>query len=261
MTLGIGSYTFGWAIGAPGHAPADPLGENGLLDKARDSGVKLVQIGDNLPLHTFATDRLDQLARRAAQEGIELQVGARRLTLERVQEYSAITRRLGGKLLRFIIDDSDYHPSPDEIAGVLRDSSNALEGLTLAIENHDRFPAAALRQFIEQAGDEKIGICLDTANSLGAGEGLGEVVPTLAPVTVNLHLKDFRIRRVQHLMGFEIAGCPAGQGMMRVPWLLDQFRPFDRCRSAILEQWTPPEPNLAEPFGRKQPGRQKACLT
>ena len=53
MILGLSSYTFGWAVGVPGHAPARPLDENGLLDQCREHGIKLLQIGDNLPLHTF----------------------------------------------------------------------------------------------------------------------------------------------------------------------------------------------------------------
>src|SRR4051794_12595286 len=109
MILGLSSYTFGWAVGVPGHAPAQPLDEHGLLDRCREHGIKLLQIGDNLPLHTFDDTRLDRLAARAASEGVQLEVGARRLTLERVAEYAAIARRLDAKLIRFVIDDAEYH--------------------------------------------------------------------------------------------------------------------------------------------------------
>ena len=33
MRLGISSYTFGWAVGAAGQAPARPLDEAGLREK------------------------------------------------------------------------------------------------------------------------------------------------------------------------------------------------------------------------------------
>ena len=98
MKLGLSSYTFGWAVGVRGHEPARPLDEHGLLDRCRERGVKLLQIGDNLPLHLFDEARLERLAMRAAQEGVQLEVGARRLTLERVDQYAAIARRLGAKL-------------------------------------------------------------------------------------------------------------------------------------------------------------------
>ena len=251
MRLGISSYTFGWAVGVRGHAPANPLNELGLLSKAREAGVRIVQIGDNLPLHTFAKERLDALARGARSEGIEIQVGARRLTVDQVEAYAEIARRLDTKLVRFVIDDADYHPAPAEVIEVLRKSAPSLIGLTLGIENHDRFPAKVLRDAIEAAGQENIGVCLDTANSLGAGEGLDTILPILAPLTVNLHLKDFRVDRLEHLMGFTVTGTPAGQGLMNAPALIAALEPFGRCDSAVLEQWTPPAEKLTETIARE----------
>lgn len=116
MILGLSSYTFGWAVGVPGYAPTRPLDEHGLLGRCREHGVKLLQIGDNLPLHTFDEARLDLLARRAASEGVRLEIGARCLTLGNVQAYAAIARRLGAKLIRFVIDDAEYHPTPEAVS-------------------------------------------------------------------------------------------------------------------------------------------------
>jgi hypothetical protein len=76
---------------------------------------------------------------------------------------------------------------------------------------------------------------------MGAGEGLEQIVEILAPYTVNLHIKDFGIRRLSHLMGFQIDGRPAGKGMLNIPWLLEKITPFNKCRTAILEQWVVPE--------------------
>jgi len=244
MKLGISSYTYSWAVGVPGHPPARPLDENGLFDKAREHDVTLLQIGDNLPLHTFDPARLDRLARRAAHEGILLEIGARRLTLDSAAEYIAIARRVGAKLIRFVIDDADYHPVPAAVTSVLREVAPLLRGLTLGIENHDRFPAGALRAMIEAAGSEHVGVCLDTANSLGAGEGIEAIAPVLAPITVNLHIKDFWIERVPHLMGFSVTGRPAGGGLLNLPRLLEQLALHGRCRTAVLETWPPPEANL-----------------
>jgi sugar phosphate isomerase/epimerase len=251
MQLGISSYTFGWAVGVRGHEPAPPLDEHGLLDKCHAHGVKLLQIGDNLPLHTFDATRMDRFASRAAREGVQLEVGARGLTAERVVEYAAIARRVDAKLIRFVIDDADYHPKPEAVTEILRESATWLDGLTLGIENHDRFPAATLRRMIEATGDNRIGVCLDTANSLGAGEGLDAVLAILGPLAVNLHVKDFHIERVPHLMGFSVSGRPAGSGFLDVPDLLQRLAPFDRCRTAILELWTPPEPDLEQTIAKE----------
>jgi len=244
MKLGISSYTYSWAVGVPGHKPAIPLDEYGLLDKAHEHGVAVLQIGDNLPLHTFDSARLDRLAQRAAHEGVRLEVGARRLTPERVTEYATIARSVGAKLMRFVIDDADYHPAAPDVTKVLREAAPLLHGLTLGIENHDRFPAATLRSLIEATGSDNIGICLDTANSLGAGEGIEAVAAVLAPITVNLHIKDYWIERVPHLMGFSVTGRPAGGGMLNLPRLLEQLASHRRCQTTVLETWPPPEATL-----------------
>jgi sugar phosphate isomerase/epimerase len=251
MELGISSYIYGWAIGVPGHEPARPMNEQDLLDRCREHGVKLLQIGDNLPLHTFDDARFVRLAERAAAEGVQLEVGARRLTLDNVEAYAVIARRLGAKLIRFVIDDVGYHPAPEAVSIVLRQCAPVLHGLTLGIENHDRFPAAQLREIIESAGSDRIGVCLDTANSLGAGEGLDTVIRELGSLTVNLHIKDFQIARVPHLMGFTVEGRPAGNGQLNLPRLLEQLAPFHRCRTAVLELWTPPEPDLARTVAKE----------
>ena len=248
MTLGIGSYTFGWAVGGE---PPWAMDENGLLDTARDQGVRLVQIGDNIPLARFDDARLDHLGARAAREGVTLEVGARGLTPANLETHIRIARRLRAPLLRFVIDAADYRPLPEQVTAMLREAVSELgDGPTVAIENHDRLMARMLRAIIEEVGDERVGICLDTANSYGAGEGWREVSDTLAPYTVGLHVKDFTVERLPHQMGFTLTGRPAGEGLLDLPWLLGRLAPYGRCRSAVLELWTPaeesPERTLAQ---------------
>ena len=251
MKLGLSSYTFGWAVGVRGHEPARPLDEDGLLENCRKHGVALLQIGDNLPLHSFDAARLSRFAERAAQDGIDLEIGARGLTSERVAEYADIARRVEAKLIRFVIDDANYRPKPETVVGVLRKTVSQLDGVTLGIENHDRFPAATLRSIIEAVGSNRIGVCLDTANSLGSGEGIESATALLAPFTVNLHIKDFIIERVPHLMGFTISGRPAGEGMLNVPSLLRTLAAHGRCATAVIELWTPPESTIEETIAKE----------
>ncbi|WPP50305.1 hypothetical protein [Catalinimonas niigatensis] len=56
MRLGISSYTYTWAVGVPGHFPAQRLDVFGLIRKASELGLSCVQIADNLPLHTLFAD-------------------------------------------------------------------------------------------------------------------------------------------------------------------------------------------------------------
>ena len=115
----------------------------------------------------------------------------------------------------------------------------------LAIENHDRFSAGTLADIVRTLGTTWVGICLDTVNSFGSKEGPQVVVDTLGPLAINLHIKDFTIRRADHAMGFAIDGTPAGEGMLDVPWLLGELAGHGRDPNGILELWTPPEDTIA----------------
>ena len=45
MKLGIGTYSYMWAIGFDGARPASPMTAMALLEKARELGVRVVQYG------------------------------------------------------------------------------------------------------------------------------------------------------------------------------------------------------------------------
>jgi sugar phosphate isomerase/epimerase len=63
----------------------------------------------------------------------------------------------------------------------------------------------------------------------------------LGEYVVNLHIKDFSIRRQSHNLGFIVEGRPAGKGQLDIPWLLERLRSYGRDFNAILELWPPPE--------------------
>jgi sugar phosphate isomerase/epimerase len=241
MQLGISTYTYTWAIGVPGSMPEQPLSALGLLDKAKALGVHLVQVADNLPLDQLSQAELDAFAQRATDDGINVEVGTRGIHPDHLRTYLGLAQRLGSPILRVVVDTADHHPGDDEIIATIRNFVPELHraGICLAVENHDRFQAHALACILQRIDSPNVGICLDTVNSFGALEGPEVVVETLGPWVVNLHVKDFDIRRASHQMGFAIEGRPAGQGRLDVPWLLEALR--ERTFNAILELWTPPD--------------------
>jgi sugar phosphate isomerase/epimerase len=253
MKLGIGSYAYYWATGAPGYPPASPLTAHDLIDKAAALGVGLVQLDDNLPLHTFSSSEVEALAAHARDRSIELEIGTRGIHPELLRKYMALASSVRSPIVRTLIDTADHHPSPDEVVATLQTIIPDYESaaITLAIENHDRFRVRALAQIIERIGSDYVGVCLDTVNSFGALEGPEVVVEVLGPLCVNLHVKDFRVRRVDHLMGFEVEGTPAGQGMLDIPWLLDSLTKHQHDPNVILELWPPPEPDLAATIAKE----------
>ncbi len=85
-----------------------------------------------------------------------------------------------------------------------------------------------------------MGICLDTANSLGRPETLQTVVENLAEHAVVLHAKDYDIRRIDTRMGFSVVGKPAGDGRVDFDWVLAELRRRGRSGiSVIVEHWPP----------------------
>jgi len=254
MLLGIGSYTCTWAIGVPGRPPRHPLGARDLLARARSLGVRVVQYCDNLPLTALPPRELEGLLEEARAAGIAVEVGTRGLDEADLRANLAIAIRAGAPFVRVVVDGRGREPSPAEAAALLRPLLPEFEaaGVRIAIENHDRFPARALAGLVEELGRHRAGVCLDTVNSLGALEGPEAVVGTLAPYALNLHLKDFAIRRVESAMGFVVEGRPAGAGRLDVPWLLGKIRKAGRDVNAIVELWTPPAATLEETIEREE---------
>lgn len=232
MKLGIGSFSYPWHIY---HQKMDAFG---LLSKAAELGVKVVQICDNLPLIELTPEENNQIAAHAQALGIQIEVGTRGLSAENVKSHLALCAIYRSPILRMVIDTKEFEPDLSEIVAILRPLLGDLEAanVVLAIENHDRFRARDLRWIISSLGSKWVAICLDGANSLGAGEDIYTVLDQLAPHVVNLHLKDFSIRRLPTQLGFVVEGQASGDGMLDLDAMLPRLA---SSISAIIELWVP----------------------
>jgi sugar phosphate isomerase/epimerase len=251
MKLGISTYTYTWSVGVPGSEPEKPWDEIMLVNKAAELEVDCLQIADNLPLHLMDEQRLMTLKQLAGESDINLEVGARSMTPDMLQRYIEIADLLASPILRFVIDGPGFKPSVEEVISIVRASVPELErrGIHLAIENHDRLQAREFLDIVRGSQSEHVGICLDSVNSMGAGEGIETITTILAPHTFNLHIKEFIVERHPHMMGFSIEGRPVGKGQLPLAWMLEQLGP--RCQSAILESWTPPEETIEKTMAKE----------
>lgn len=260
MQAGISTYTYTWAIGVPGSIPEKPMTVFELIETSCALDVKVVQIADNLPLENFSVPELEQIKKFADDRGIRIEVGARWMTFDRLKMYLNIARIMNSSILRFVIDGPGFEPSLDEIHSIIQLIVPELEksNICLVIENHDRLLSREFVEIVQKSGSKYVGICLDTVNSMGAGEGLETVIGLLAPYTMNLHVKEFSIRRVSHKMGFIIEGVPLGKGMLPVAELIQKVS--SHCQSAILEQWTPPEPTIQETIKKESEWAKESII-
>jgi sugar phosphate isomerase/epimerase len=242
--LGIASWAVPWAIGVQGYSrPPQPLGWMGLLETAVEANVSVVQIADNLPLHELPVEELDQLRDASTARRIVLEAGTRGLDPEHLALYIAIAHRIGARILRTVLSGSllgqkQLAAAENAIRQVL--PTLEVEGVTLALENNEAFSAQEFAGIIQRIASPQVGICLDTANSLGRPETLQTVVENLAEHTVVLHAKDYDIRRIDTRMGFSVVGTPVGDGRVDFDYVLSELRRHGRSgMSVIVEHWPP----------------------
>ena len=254
MQLGIGSFTYCWAVGVPGRIPPGPMTAVSLVERARDLGLGLVQLCDNLQLEKLSEQELRKLKEKSEDLGIKIEIGARGIEPEYLLGQLELAVRFNSSILRVVVDSTGHHPSPEEVVQLLGAMVGKFEkaGVVIAIENHDRFTAPVFAQMIEEIGSSHVGICLDTVNSFGALEGPALVADALSRYVVNLHIKDFDIRRADYSLGFVIEGTPAGQGRLDIPRLLEKLDRTGRDFNAILELWTPPEDDIQATIAKEE---------
>lgn len=253
MQLGISSYSYSWAVGVDGYPPEKPMRLLDLIEQTHAFGLSLLQIGDNLPVDELADNELAD-AKRALQEyGITIELGIRGLLDDQLKTYVELCRYFSAGILRVVIDRGDFQPSVDEIVEILKRWAPVLEenGVVLAIENHDRLKVKQFVEVLERTHSDAVGICLDSANSLGALEGLETVLTALVPYTVNLHAKDITIARLPSQLGFQITGTVSGEGMLDMTSLISQVMHNGHDANCILEQWTPFTHTLEETIAKE----------
>ncbi|HVN22217.1 MAG TPA: TIM barrel protein [Dongiaceae bacterium] len=247
MKLGIGTYTYMWSIGFPGASPEKPMLALDLLAKATELGVHVVQYGPNLPLDALSQGELELLVERARTSNIEIEIGTRGLETDHLREQIHLGKRVGACLLRTVPELSGETPPIGQIESALQRILPDLEesGVRLALEN-GKVPAERLAEVLATVDSRWVGVTLDTANSLAIPEGTREVVRHLAKHTFCFHVKDFVVKRVWHMMGFSVEGCPADMGQMELPWILQELRSAGADPNAILELWPPERSHLNE---------------
>jgi sugar phosphate isomerase/epimerase len=242
MEAGFSSYAMGWAV-SPQPDGRRSAGIHEVLERAIALGYRRAQLADNVAPHALDDASKARLRQRARESGVTLEIGARGLTEANLDRHLELAVELDSPFVRFVIDGPAYEPDADTIATLLRGRRSQLEdnSIALVIENHDRFRATEFVHIIETADSTLVGVCLDTANSFGAGEDLYTVISLLGPHTMNVHLKDVRMRRVESQQGFIIEGTPLGEGQLPLRWALEKLAATGRCNSATLEHWVPPE--------------------
>lgn len=139
MRIGLSTYTYPWAVGVPCfEVPRKPLTPAALFEKARDDGIGVVQLCDNIPLHKIDWCELEKVSETAATMGIEIEIGTRGVEPVHLLKYLEIAKLMHSSMLRTMINPVDnVFPAVQEVAGWLKEvmSQFASAGVSIAIEN------------------------------------------------------------------------------------------------------------------------------
>lgn len=244
--IGLSTYALFWQWQDHGPTAAErPLSLPDLIDKTADWGVGRFQICDYPLIETYDDDRLAALLAQAGRRGVALELGTRGLRPDHLARYLQIARRLDVTLVRSMInakvDGADDRPTPDEAVARLRAALPAYEraGVTLALETYEQVPTPTVVDVVRTVGSSRLGICLDPANSVAALEHPSDTIARTADLVANLHVKDFAFSRQDGWVGFTLAGCPLGDGLLPYAEMMQVVRPSERDISMIIEHWLP----------------------
>ena len=237
MKIGIGSYAYRWAIGYGDFNPHNPMTPFELLEKATELDVKVVQLCENISLQRYNSKSLRQLRRRAEERGIVLEVGIQEADFSVLRTYLTTAILLGSSLVRVALNAPGKHPTLNESLAIINKLLPVLkaESMTLALENQFHLSSTEMVKLVNTVDNPLVGICLDTANSIGLLEKPLDTVRSLAPYAVSVHLKDYKI--VQCSVGYKIVGTPLGAGFLDIESVIDLLKRSAHNPNIILEQW------------------------
>jgi sugar phosphate isomerase/epimerase len=240
MIFGISSWSFPWSVGVrEGPQPENMLSALGLVKKAAELEVGLLQIADNLPLENLSSSELNELKEIADKNGVKLEVGTKGIDSEHLLKFLKIAEFLESPILRTLpaIFGVKEEASVIErnIIKVLPEFQKA--GVTIVLENQEAYKAKEYSEIIRKIDDPHFRICLDLANALGAMEGPYYVFKELGALTGNFHFKDVKVIRSKTLMGFTIVGTASGKGEIPINWVLTNFKELNITPNIIIEMW------------------------
>ena len=234
MTIGLSTYAFFWQWHATSPEPID-LGD--MIDRTADLGASLFQICDYPLVEGYDAAALRTLRAHAERRGVDLELGTRGVAPDHLARYLDLARALDVTLVRSMVTA----PERETAVRLLREALPAYEraGVTVALETYEQLPTATLVDIVVAVDSPALGVCLDPANCVAALEHPTDTVEKTAPWVRNIHVKDFAFTRKDGWVGFTLAGCPLGDGLLDYPAMVAAVRPAERGINQVIEHWLP----------------------
>lgn len=245
MKIGLSTYSFYW------HSISNDFNLQNiltLLEETNRYGIHLFQICDFGPLESFTDEELEQIAVKARQLNIELEVGTKGIEKNKLEKFLYICEKLNSKTLRTMLNSADFVPTIEEAIVLLQEVMPLFEekGITIALETYEQRKTEDLVHVVKTVSSSNLGICLDPANCIANLEYPDDVMLLAAPFVKNLHLKDFKFERKEVWVGFSLIGTPFGKGLLNTKDLIRTLRRHHVNINAIVEFWLPFSSSIEE---------------
>jgi 3-oxoisoapionate decarboxylase len=238
MTVGLSTYAFFWQWQS---AADKPLSLTDMVAQTAAWDVGRFQICDYPLIESYDDAGLAELRRHAERRGVVLELGTRGLRPDHLRRYLDLARRLGARLVRSMFTTADHNPTAAEAVRLLHMVMPEFEraDVTLALETYEKVPVRTLLDTVSAVDSANLGICLDPANCVAALEHPTRTIDVTAPYVRNIHVKDFTFTRKDGWIGFTLAGCPLGEGLLDYDHMVAVVRPDKRGIGQIVEHWLP----------------------
>jgi sugar phosphate isomerase/epimerase len=205
-----------------------------FLDYARSLGARGVQVGLGARDDAEAEALRDRAA--AASMYLEAIIALPRddADLARFDAEVRTAKRAGAEVVRTVMLSGRRYETFSTAAAFRRfaeSSSQALKraapvaarhGILLAVENHKDWRADELLAILKRDGNDHVGVCLDTGNSIALLEDPMEVVEALALRAFTTHFKDMAVE--EYRQGFRLSEVAFGTGILDLPRVVRVLR-------------------------------------
>lgn len=265
MKIGLSTYSFFWKIehdlvenkGNPFELLKYMINETARLSVNNQT---VFQICDFSYIHDFTDQQYASLKEFSNSLNVELELGIRGVaSCDLLNSYN-VCAKLGVKTLRTMLIPQDENEVIDESVYQINKCIEKFEkrNIFIVIENYELVPVQSILSVIKKVNSENLLICLDPANSVAALEMPKEVIKRLAPLTRNLHVKDFTFSREDGWVGFKYSGTNLGDGLLDIDYLLSEVLKSSYINSAVIELWVPMESTIEETVNKETKWREQS---
>ncbi len=234
MKLGVTSFGFRYLLLDELRAPSLA----NVVKRARALGFDALQICENARPMALGEAEWQEVVQVAAEVGLDIQLGCKTVDLEVFRAYAERAACLPGRMLRVVLErDKGSSITGADVRAFVALALPLLESrdLRLAIENHYDVPSRVLVESVAPYSAQRVGFCVDTANSLRNFESPELVLELLGERAFCYHLKDFVVGGDK--LGFRVEGAPLGDGNLHLDRILDTILARHEQPQVYIENW------------------------